>query len=76
MVWVNPNSASTYKPKAVNKKHESLDNYLERLELEATNELQEFVELHPSYYTTDHLLDLRRQWLSEMQLFRFGHGGT
>jgi len=54
----------------VNKKHESIDNYLERLEREATNELQEFVALHPSYYTTDHLLDLRRQWLSEMQLFR------
>lgn len=54
----------------MNKKHESLDTYLERLELEAANELQEFVELSPSYYSTDHLLDLRRQWLGEMQLFR------
>ena len=54
----------------MNKKHESLDNYLERLEREASNELHEFVVLHPSYYTTDHLLDLRRQWLNEMQLFR------
>ena len=54
----------------MNNKHESLESYLERLEQEATNELQEFVELHPSYYSTDHLLDLRRQWLSEMQLFR------
>jgi len=54
----------------VNKKQESLDTYLERLELEAANELQEFVELSPSYYSTDHLLDLRRQWLGEMQLFR------
>lgn len=52
------------------KKHESLDAYLERLEQEANNELQEFVELEPSYYSTDHLLDLRRQWLGEMQLFQ------
>lgn len=51
-------------------KHESLDNYLERLEKEATNELQEFVELEPSYYSTDHLLELRRQWLGEIQLFQ------
>ena len=50
----------------MNKKHESLESYLDLLEREATNELQEFVELHPSYYTTDHLLDWRRQWLSEM----------
>lgn len=54
----------------MNKKHESLDKYLERLELEAANELQEFVALDPAYYSTDHLLDLRRQWLGEMQLFR------
>lgn len=52
------------------KKHESLDSYLERLEFEAMNELQEFVQLAPSYYTTDHLLDLRRQWLGEIQLFK------
>ena len=54
----------------MDKQQESLDNFLARLEREATNELQEFVALHPSYYTTDHLLDLRRQWLSEMQLFQ------
>ena len=54
----------------MNKKHETLDKYLERLEHEAANELQEFVELEPSFYSTDHLLDLRRQWLGEMQLFR------
>ena len=51
-------------------KHETLDDYLTRLELEAANELQEFVGLDPSYYSTDHLLDLRRQWLGEIQLFR------
>ena len=54
----------------MNKKHESLEKCLERLENEAANELQEFVVLDPSYYSTDHLLDLRRQWLGEMQLFR------
>ncbi|MEM6318861.1 MAG: hypothetical protein AAF960_14410 [Bacteroidota bacterium] len=54
----------------MNKKHESIDHLLDRLEKEATNELQEFVELDPSYYSTEHLLDLRRQWLSEVQLFR------
>ena len=51
-------------------KHEPLDKYLERLENEAANELQEFVELEPSYYSTDHLLELRRQWLGEIQLFQ------
>ncbi|MEM1121065.1 MAG: hypothetical protein AAGJ18_11505 [Bacteroidota bacterium] len=54
----------------MNKKHESIDKYLERLERESTNELQELVRLDPSYYSTDHLLDLRRQWLGEMQLFQ------
>lgn len=54
----------------MNKKHESIEKYLERLEHEATNELQELVKLDPSYYSTDHLLDLRRQWLGEMQLFQ------
>ena len=54
---------------AVNKKQESLNDYLERLEREADNELQEFVALAPAYYSTEHLLDLRRIWLGEMQLF-------
>ncbi len=50
-------------------KHESLDHYLKKLEKEATNELQEFLDLSPSYYSTDHLLELRQRWLKEMQLF-------
>lgn len=54
----------------MNNKRESLDRYLERLEREATDELQEFAYLDPTYYSTDHLLDLRRQWLNEMQLFQ------
>ena len=50
-------------------KHKSLDDYLKKLEKEAANELQEFLDLSPSYYSTEHLLELRRKWLGEMQLF-------
>lgn len=57
-------------------KHQNIDDYLKKLETEASNEFELLDATGPEFFSTSELLELRGRWKERMAFFTVAHRGS